>query len=135
MTQADPCSVRAPMAFELGNSTMAVKPGARELPPDMVVAVSTEERARGQLHPEAQRAALAAFHAHGCLLLRGLFAPAAMDAMHHDYVSRYGALDKHAMLEIGRRPSPNPIRLSGEGRFEVTLRMNGAFLQPDVFAS
>jgi len=123
------------MTFDLGNSTTAVRPGARELPPDMVVAVSAEDRARGQLPPEALRAAHAAFHTHGCLLLRGLFSPAAMDAMHQDYVARYGTLDRRAMSELAARPVPNPIRPSGEGRFEVTLRMSGAFLRPDVFAN
>jgi len=123
------------MTFELGNSTTTVRPGGRELPPGMLVEVSGEERARGQLPPEALRSAHAAFHAHGCLLLRGLFAPAAMDAMHQDYVSRYGGFDKHAMASLAARPVPNPIRPSGDGRFEVTLRMSGAFLRPDVFAN
>jgi hypothetical protein len=122
------------MTFELGHSTTAVRPGPRELPPQMAVAVSAEDRARGQLQPEALRAAHGALHAHGCLLLRGLFAPAAMDAMHQDYVARYGA-DKHAMAELASRPVPNPIRPSGDGRFEVTLRMSGAFLRLDVFAN
>jgi hypothetical protein len=123
------------MTFDLGNSTTAVRPGARELPPDMVLKVSAEDRARGQLPPETLRAAHAAFHAHGCLLLRGLFSPAAMDAMHQDYVARYGTLDRRALSELAARPVPNPIRPSGDGRFEVTLRMSGAFLRPDVFAN
>jgi hypothetical protein len=125
----------APMTLDLGNSTTAVRLGPREPPADMVVTLSAEDRARGQWHPDVLRRAHVAFHAHGCLLLRGLFPPAAMDAMHLDYVSRYGALDKSQMLELGLRPVPNPIRPSGDGRFEITLRMNGAFLRPDVFAN
>jgi hypothetical protein len=102
---------------------------------EWIVAPSADERARGQLLPESLRAAHAAFRKHGCLLLPGVLAPPLIDAMHQDYVARYGALDAGGMLEQSQRPVPNPIGPRGKARFEITLRMSGAFGKPDVFAN
>jgi hypothetical protein len=102
---------------------------------DWIVAPSADERARGQLLPQTQAAAHAAFGKHGCVMLPGMFAPALVDAMHREYVARYGALDAHAMLELAERPAPNPIGPRGKARFEITLRMSGAFCRPDLFAN
>jgi hypothetical protein len=102
---------------------------------EWIVAPSADECARGQLLPETQREAHAAFHTHGCLLLRGVFPPPFVDAMHQDYVARYGALDAHSMLEQSQRPVPNPVYACGKARFEITLRMTGAFGRPDGFAN
>jgi hypothetical protein len=123
------------MTFEPANAMAAVRPGPREMPRDLLVTVSADEHARGQLNPQSMRAAHAAFGAHGCLLLRGVFPVPAIDTLHQDYVARYGAIDQRGMLALGLRPVPNPIRPSGQGRFEITLRMSGAFLRPDVFAN
>jgi hypothetical protein len=84
---------------------------------EWILAASADESARGQLPPEAQRAAHAAFDLHGCILLRGVFPPPVIDAMHQEYVARYGALDAHQMLEQSMRPPPNPIGARGKARF------------------
>jgi hypothetical protein len=102
---------------------------------EWIVAPSADERARGQLHPEAQAAAQAAFRKHGCLMLPGVLPLPLVDAMHREYVARYGALDAHGMFEQSQRPSPNPIGPRGKARYEITLRMNGAFGLPAVFAN
>jgi hypothetical protein len=102
---------------------------------DWIVAPSAEERAHGQMLPESLRAAHAAFRKHGCLLLPGVFPLPVIEAMHQDYVARYGALGPREMHELATRPTPNPIAPSGGARFEITLRMTGAFCRPDVFAN
>ena len=48
---------------------------------DWIVAVSASETASEGLTPETDAAARAALHEHGCVLLRGAFAPATVDAM------------------------------------------------------
>jgi Phytanoyl-CoA dioxygenase (PhyH)/SEC-C motif len=106
--------------------------GARELPRELQLTVSADERARGQLLPENLRAAHLALHRHGCLLLRGLFPLTLIDAMYQDFVARYGSLDPHAMNELASRPIPNPIRAVGRGRFQISLRMSGAFCVPEL---
>jgi Phytanoyl-CoA dioxygenase (PhyH)/SEC-C motif len=113
-------------------STLA-PPGASAM--EWMVAPSPEERARGQLLPEVQREAHAAFHKHGCLLLRDVFALPLIDAMHQDYVARYGNLDADGMREQSTRPPPNPIDPRGAARFEITMRMSGAFGRPEGFAN
>jgi hypothetical protein len=123
------------MASDLSGATAAAEPEIGQLPPDWIVAVSADESARGRLHPQSQNAALAAFHAHGCLLLSGVFPASLIDAMHQEYLARYGGLDARAMMEEAMRPQPNPIAPRGEARFEITLRMSGAFARPDVFAN
>jgi hypothetical protein len=107
----------------------------RALSEEMIVAVSADERARGQLHPEAQRAAHAGFRQHGCLMLRGVFPPPVIGAMYQDYLSRYGALDSRQMLELAAKPPPNPFIARGEARYQITPRMNGAIGAPEVFAN
>jgi hypothetical protein len=110
-------------------------PHVRPLPAESILAVSADERARGRLDAEVERGALAAFRSHGCLVLRGALAPALIDAMHADYMARYGALDANAMRERALLPPPNPIIARGEGRFQITPRMTGAFAAPGIFAS
>jgi hypothetical protein len=110
-------------------------PPVRPLPDESVIAVSADARARGRLDAEAERGALAAFRAQGCVVLRGAFAPAFIDAMHADYMARYGMLDARAMGERAMLAPPNPIIARGEGRFQITPRMSGAFAAPGIFAS
>jgi hypothetical protein len=107
----------------------------REPAMEWIVTPSADERARGQLLPEVQREAHAAFHKHGCLALRDVFPLPFIDAMHQEYVARYGRLDARGMLEQSMRPPPNPINPRGTARFEITVRMSGAFGRPDGFAS
>jgi Phytanoyl-CoA dioxygenase (PhyH)/SEC-C motif len=107
----------------------------RPLSQDMVVALSAEERARGQLRIESQRAAHAALRQHGCLMLPGVIPLPLVDAMYQDYLTHPGALDPRVMNELASQPVPNPIRASGKARYEITLRMRGAFARPDVFAN
>jgi hypothetical protein len=117
----------APMTLTLA------RPGEAAM--EWIVAPSADERARGQLLAEAQREAHAAFRKHGCLLLRGVLPVPLIEAMYQDYVARYGALDARGMLEQSQRPMPNPIGARGEARYEITVRMNGAFGAPAVFAN
>src|ERR1700722_6488421 len=100
-----------------------------------IVAPSADERARGQLLPDVQSAAHAAFHKHGCVVLRGVFPLPLIDAMHQEYVARYGHLDASGMREQSTRPPPNPIDPRGAARFEITVRMSGAFGRPEGFAN
>jgi hypothetical protein len=102
---------------------------------EWVVAPSADERARGQLLPEALAGAHAAFSEHGCLLLRDVFPLPFIDAMHQEYIARYGGLDERGMNEQATRPAPNPIDARGKARFEITLRMTEAFCRPEVFTN
>src|SRR5260370_35022781 len=111
-------------------TSTAARPGEPAM--EWIVAPSADERARGQLLPESLRAAHAAFRKHGCLLLPGVLSPPLIDAMHQDYVARYGVLDAGGMLEQSQRPVPNPIGPRGNARSESTLRISGPFAKPAV---
>ena len=102
---------------------------------DWVVTVSANKAASGEIAPETEAAAHAAFEEHGCVLLRGMFPPATIDAMHREYVAQFGMLDLAAMRREAARPGPNRILEVGGARYDITLRMTGAFAQPDVFAN
>jgi len=107
----------------------------QELSMDWIVQVPAEEVAGGKLAPETEAAAHAAFHEHGCVLLRGMFPPAAIEAMHREYLARFGSLDVVAMGIEADRPAPNRFFGVGGARCDITLPMTGAFAQPDVFAN
>jgi Phytanoyl-CoA dioxygenase (PhyH) len=102
---------------------------------DWVVAVSPSEAAGGELTPETEAAARAALHEHGCILLRGAFPPATIEAMHREYVSQLGTLDLAAMETESLKPPPNRLIGVGRARYDITLRMTGAFGGTEVFAN
>jgi hypothetical protein len=102
---------------------------------DWIVAVSPSESAGGALAPETETAAHAAFREHGVVLLRGMFPPAPIEAMHQEYLARYGSLDMSATGDEADRPAPNRFLAFGGARCDITLRMTGAFGRPDVFAN
>ena len=80
---------------------------APELPMDWIVHVAAGETAGGGLAPETEAAAHAAFREHGCVLLRGMFPPAAIEAMHREYLAQFGTLDMAAMGTEAEQPGPN----------------------------
>jgi Phytanoyl-CoA dioxygenase (PhyH) len=102
---------------------------------DWVVAVSASETAGGALTPETEAAARAALQEHGCVLLRGAFPSATIEAMHGEYVAQLGTLDLAAMETESKKPPPNRLIGVGRARYDTTLRMTGAFSRMDVFAS
>jgi hypothetical protein len=102
---------------------------------DWVVTVSDEESARGQIHPNKASAAYASLQVHGCVLLRGAFAPATVEGMHAEYVAQFGAMNLAAMEDQAGRPPPNRVFRVGDARYDVVLSMTGAFGRPDVFAN
>jgi hypothetical protein len=102
---------------------------------DWVVAVSASETAGGELTPETDAAARAALQEHGCILLRGAFPAATIDAMHQEYAAQLGTLDLAAIEAEAKKPPPNRIMYVGGARYDTTLRMTGTFGRPDVFAN
>jgi len=102
---------------------------------DWIVAVSAGEIAAGGLSPETEAAAHAAFREHGCTLLRGAFPLATIEAMHREYVAQFGVMDLAAMREAAAKPPPNRLLEVGGARYDITLRMTGAFGRPEAFAN
>jgi hypothetical protein len=102
---------------------------------DWFVAVSASESAGGALTPETEAAARAALHEHGCILLRGAFPPATIDAMYREYVAQLGTLDLAAMETESMKPPPNRLAGVGGARYDITVRMTGAFGRTEVFAN
>jgi hypothetical protein len=102
---------------------------------DWVVAVAASESASGELSPETESAALAAFREHGCVLLRGALAVSTIEAMHQEYVAQFGTMRIAEMRAAAAKPSPNRLLEVGGSRYDITLRMTGAFGSPQVFAN
>jgi len=102
---------------------------------DWIVNASPQETAGGALSPETESAAHAAFREHGCILLRGAFPPAAVEAMHREYVAQFGALDCDAMEQEAVKPPPNRFLRVGRARYDIVVRMIGAFGNTGVFAN
>jgi hypothetical protein len=102
---------------------------------DWVVAVSPEEAAGRALAPATEKAACAAFDQHGCVLLRGAFPVATIEAMRREYVRQFGMLDLAAMGAEAAKPPPNRFLQVGGARYDITVRMVDAFGTPDAFAN
>jgi len=102
---------------------------------DWIVAAAPNETAGGALSPAAESAAHAAFREHGCILLRGAFPAATVEAMHREYLAQLGMLDLPAMKERAERPPPNRLIGVGRARYDITLRMTGVFGTTGVFAN
>src|SRR3984893_14273097 len=101
---------------------------------DWIVAVSADETASGEFAPETEATAHAAFREHGCVLLRGMFRPDAIEALHREYLARYGTLDMVGMGLEADRPPPNRFLAVGGARCDITLPMAGAFGDSDPVA-
>jgi Phytanoyl-CoA dioxygenase (PhyH)/SEC-C motif len=104
-------------------------------PMDWTVAVSASELACGACVPDTEGAAHIAFHEHGCVLLRGAFPLATVEAMHGEYIAQCGWLDSAAMLHLAEKPAPNRFHRVGNARYEITLRMTGVFATAAVFGN
>lgn len=102
---------------------------------DWIVTVSSTERLEASLSSASADAAYAAMNEHGCVVLRGAFTEDAVDAMHRAYLAQYGALDAERMAAQAEAPAPNPVYWVGEGRYDITARMDGVFGDPNVFAN
>jgi hypothetical protein len=102
---------------------------------DWIVPVSASETASGELAAATASAAHAAFDQHGCVLLRGAFSPATIEAMHREYMAQFGTLDWVGMQAESEKPSPNRFLRVGGARYDITLRMTGAFGKVEVFAN
>jgi hypothetical protein len=102
---------------------------------DLVVAVSPGEVAGGAMSPETAAAAYATFRECGCVLLRGALPPSLIEDMHREYVSRFGRMDLPAMQMEAAKPPPNRFLKVGDARYDITLRMTGAFGRQEVFAN
>jgi hypothetical protein len=124
-----------PWTPELGYSARNERAESGELPDALVVAVSAEEKARGALLPQTERAARAAFSQHGFVLLRGVFAPALIEAMYRDYLTHYGAISLREMQERAKQPPPNRFVYRGEARYQITPPMANAFGAPEIYAN
>ena len=102
---------------------------------DWVVAVSASETAGGELTPETDAAARAALQEHGCILLRGAFPAATIEAMYQEYAAQLGTLDLAAIEAEAKKPPPNRIMYVGGARYDTTLRMTGTYHQFGTFIS
>jgi len=101
---------------------------------DFIVPVSEAERAQGDLNPSTARAAHVAMATHGVTILRGAFDMAAVDAMHREFAVQFGGLDLAAMQALADQPPPTAVTEVGGARFEIVVRMRGAF-GVDAFAN
>ena len=102
---------------------------------DWIIPVSQAESAAGALLRATASAAYDAMRKSGCVLLRGVFSTAAIDALYREYQSQYGAMDSRQMAEQSAKPLPNPFLEVGGGRYEITPRMSGPFGAPELFAN
>jgi len=90
---------------------------------DWIVAVSASESASGELSPETESAALAAFQEHGCVLLRGALPVSTIEAMHQEYVAQFGTMGIAEMRAAAAKPPPNRLLEVGDLFHEaLTLR-------------
>jgi hypothetical protein len=107
----------------------------QDLPQDLIVAVSSVERATGSLFPGAAERANAALRTHGCVVLRDMFDTSLIDRLYGEYVAQFGALDESAMRRRAEAGQPNRFLEVGPARYEITPRMTGVFAEPETFAN
>lgn len=102
---------------------------------DWIVPVSSSESVAGVLAPATADAAYEALRTRGCALLRGVFPDGAIDALHREYLARFGAMSEPQMAEQAAKPAPNPFLHVGTARYDIALQMTGLFGAPEIFAN
>jgi hypothetical protein len=115
--------------------TSNIDPSTTAAKPNWIVAVSASEASSEALAPSTERAAQAAFSEHGCVLLRGAFPPAVVEAMHREFAAQFGTADLVRMGELAAKPAPKRLMKVSDARYDIVLRMTGAFGHPQVFAN
>lgn len=93
--------------------------------PKYIVEVSPEERAAGQLSQPNAAQAYSSMNMQGFAILRGCFAPDHVTEMHNEYLAQYGAKSLAEMEALANTPSP--VAEVGKGRFEIVMKLVGAF--------
>ncbi len=101
----------------------------------IVVAVSDTERAAGRLSAATEQTAREVLGECGCVLLRGVFTPAAVDALRSEFDAQWGRLDATMMAAQANMPPPNPVLCVGKDRYEILVKMKGALGDPHVFGN
>jgi hypothetical protein len=102
---------------------------------DWVVEVSEDERRQGSLSEAARKSARSALNRFGCALLRGVLETDRVDAMRSAYLAQFGHMNAEQMAVQAEAPPPNPVYWVGEGRYEITPRLDSAFGDPHFFAN
>jgi hypothetical protein len=102
---------------------------------DWIIQVTDAERAAGQLSATSDQAARAALRTFGCVLLRGVFPVETIDGLRAAFDAQLGALTAEEMAEQAKKPAPNPVLLVGEKRYEVLVKIKGAFGDPNLFGN
>jgi hypothetical protein len=102
---------------------------------DWIIPVSWSETASDALNPATANAAYAALRERGCAILRGVFSSGEAEALHREYQSQYGAMDMAQMQEQAAKPPPSQFIEVGEARYDITVRMKGAFAAPRLLAN
>jgi hypothetical protein len=102
---------------------------------DWIIPVSWGDNASEALNPASANAAYAALREQGCVLLRGVFSPGEAEALHREYLSQYGAMDVRQMGDLAAQPPPSHLIEVGEARYDITVRMKGAFAAPRLLAN
>lgn len=99
-----------------------------------IVSISERERVTSAIAPGTLQAAQAALHENGCVLLRGVFSTAAVDHLRAAFDAQWGYHSQAEMEKASKRPGANPVLGVGEKRYEVLLKLTGAFGNPMLFA-
>jgi ectoine hydroxylase-related dioxygenase (phytanoyl-CoA dioxygenase family) len=90
-----------------------------------IVTLSADERVTGRLTEENASQAYDHLDAEGFVVLRGCFTPYLVDEMYQEYQAQYGNFSVAEMADLARGPSS--VMSVGHNRFEIVLRLTGAF--------
>jgi hypothetical protein len=102
---------------------------------DWIIPVSWSENASDALSPASANAAYAALREQGVVILRGIFSPGEGEALHREYLAQYGDWSLAQMSEQSAKPPPNHFIEVGEARYDITVKMKGAFASPRLLAN
>jgi len=99
---------------------------------DWIIDIAEDERAAGALTPDNLRAANDALEYFGCIILRGVYTTATIDALHESFVADWGHLQVAHLEREAQKTPPRPVLKVGEGRYEVLVEIKGVLAAPGV---
>jgi hypothetical protein len=102
---------------------------------NFIVEIPSAERQAGVIGRDTATAAYKILHETGALLLRDVFAPAQIDVLHQEFMTRLGGNDLASLEARAKNPPPNPVLPVGGARFELAMRLNGPFGDPALLAN
>ncbi len=97
---------------------------------DWIIEITEGERRSGLMQPVNTQAAQNSLERHGCVILRAVHETSMIDRLRAEFDDQWPDNGEGVFAKQAALPAPNPVLKVGEKRYDILLRLKGAFADP-----